>query len=103
MLRITCDIHRWMTAFVGSSNIRTSPPSGIDGTFTIPNVPAGTHTIQAWHEHYGVMTQTVRVTEGATSTGSSRTTNQQEVRRVEFPDVTLKLAEASAGQSASFR
>ena len=34
----------------------------------IDNVPAGTHTIQAWHEQFGVVTQTVRVTAGSTST-----------------------------------
>ena len=28
-------------------------------------VPTGTHTIQAWHEEYGVLTQTVTVEAGA--------------------------------------
>ena len=68
MLRITCDVHRWMTAFVGVVDHPYFATSGAGGTFTIANVPPGTHTIQAWHEHYGVMTQTVKVTEGATAT-----------------------------------
>ncbi len=68
MLRVTCDVHRWMTAFVGVVNHPYFATSGVGGTFTIANVPAGTHTIQAWHELFGVVTQTVRVTEGSTST-----------------------------------
>jgi plastocyanin len=68
MLRITCDVHRWMTAFVGVVDHPYFATSGAGGTFTIANVPIGTHTIQAWHELFGVLTQTVRVTDGSTST-----------------------------------
>jgi plastocyanin len=68
MLRVACDVHRWMTAFVGVVSHPYFATSGVGGTFTIVNVPAGTHTIQAWHELFGVVTQTVRVTDGATST-----------------------------------
>ena len=68
MLRVTCDVHRWMTAFVGVVNHPYFATTGGAGTFTISNVPAGTYTIQAWHEQFGVVTQTVRVTAGSTST-----------------------------------
>ena len=68
MLKVACDVHRWMTAFVGVVNHPYFATSGAGGTFTIANVPAGTHTIQAWHELFGVVTQTVKVTEGATTT-----------------------------------
>jgi len=68
MLRITCDVHRWMTALVGVVDHPYFATTGAGGTFGIDNVPAGTHTIQAWHEHYGLVTQTVRVTEGSTTT-----------------------------------
>jgi plastocyanin len=68
MLRIECDVHRWMTTFVGVVNHPYFATSDTAGTFTIANVPEGTHTIQAWHERYGVVTQQVRVTAGGTST-----------------------------------
>ena len=68
MLRVTCDVHRWMTAFVGVVGHPYFATSGAGGTFTIANVPAGSYTIQSWHELFGVLTQTVRVTEGSTST-----------------------------------
>jgi hypothetical protein len=67
MMRVTCDVHRWMTAFVGVVSHPYFATTGAGGTFTIANVPPGNHTIQAWHELFGVVTQTVRVTEGAAS------------------------------------
>lgn len=67
MLRIACDVHRWMTAFVGVVNHPYFGTTGVGGTFTITNVPPGSYTIQAWHELFGLQTQTVRVTEGAAS------------------------------------
>jgi plastocyanin len=68
MLRVTCDVHRWMTAFVGVLSHPYFATSGVAGTYVIDNVPAGSYTIQTWHEHFGVLTQKVRVTEGSTST-----------------------------------
>jgi hypothetical protein len=68
MLRIGCDVHRWMNAFVGIVNHPYFATTGVAGTYAIANVPPGTHTIQTWHEHYGALTQKVRVTAGSTST-----------------------------------
>jgi carboxypeptidase family protein len=68
MLRVTCDVHRWMTAFVGIVSHPYFAISGRTGTYVIDNVPPGTYTIQAWHERYGVLSQTVLVSEGETST-----------------------------------
>ena len=68
MLRVTCDVHRWMTAFVGVVNHPYFATSGAGGTFTIANVPAGSYTIQTWHELFGTLTQSVRVNEGSTTT-----------------------------------
>jgi plastocyanin len=67
MLRVTCDVHRWMTAFIGVVSHPYFATSSAAGTYAIENVPEGTYTIQAWHERYGVVTQSVRVTAGATS------------------------------------
>ena len=68
MLHITCDVHKWMTAFVGVVNHPYFATSGPAGTYVIDNVPAGTYKIQTWHERYGVLTKTVRVKEGSTTT-----------------------------------
>ncbi|HUK34330.1 MAG TPA: carboxypeptidase regulatory-like domain-containing protein [Vicinamibacterales bacterium] len=69
MLRIGCDVHRWMTAWVGIvSHPYFAVSEGQNGTFTIANVPAGHRTITAWHEAFGTLTKTVDVNEGQTVT-----------------------------------
>ena len=67
MLRFRCDVHRWMTAYVGVVSHPYFAVSGDGGTFEIDNVPLGTQTIQVWHETYGMLTKTVRVQGGATA------------------------------------
>jgi len=67
MLRLKCDIHRWMTAYIGVVSHPYFAVSGTGGTFEIANVPVGTHTIQTWHERYGSLTRPVRVTAGTTA------------------------------------
>ena len=68
MLRITCDVHRWMVTYLGVVSHPYFATSGVAGTYQIANVPAGTHTIQSWHERYGVRTQKVTVRPGAATT-----------------------------------
>jgi len=68
MLRVKCDIHSWMTTYVGVVSHPYFAVSGATGTFTIANVPPGTHSIQAWHERYGVLTRAVEVKAGASAT-----------------------------------
>jgi hypothetical protein len=65
VLRLKCDIHSWMTAFVGVVSHPYFAVSRDAGAFEMDNVPAGTYTIQAWHERYGPLMQTVRVKAGA--------------------------------------
>ena len=67
MLRIKCDVHRWMTEYIGVVPHPYFAVSDLSGAFTIRDVPSGTHTIQAWHEVYGELTQAVRVETGATT------------------------------------
>ena len=35
--------------------------TGDDGSFELPNLPPGTYTIEAWHEKYETMEQTVTI------------------------------------------
>lgn len=53
MIKVKCDIHDWMGAWVG---VRSNPffsVTGDDGRFTIEGVPAGKYDLIAWHEFYG--------------------------------------------------
>jgi hypothetical protein len=67
MLRLGCDIHRWMNAWVGVVSHPHFDVSGPDGTFLMQNVPAGTYVIHAWHERYGSLSRSVTVRTGATA------------------------------------
>ena len=67
MLKIGCDVHRWMTAWVGVVDHPYFAVSGADGSFVISNVPAGKRTITVWHEQFGKLTKAVDVKEGGTT------------------------------------
>lgn len=62
MVRFKCDVHGWMTAYVGVTNNPFFAVTKPDGTFEITGLPPGTYTIGAWHEKFG--TQTAQVTIG---------------------------------------
>jgi plastocyanin len=68
MLPLGCDVHRWMTAYVGIVSHPYFSVSGPDGTFSIAKVPAGTYTIKTWHERFGELTKKVTIRPGGTTT-----------------------------------
>jgi hypothetical protein len=61
MIRIKCDVHGWMSAYCGVLSHPFFAVTAADGTYTIKNLPAGTYTIEAWHEKLGTQTQQVTV------------------------------------------
>ena len=97
MLRLRCDVHSWMTAYVGIVSHPYFTVSSADGGFEITGVPAGTHTIRTWHERYGELTQTVHVQVGATATVDIGYTGNEEpptagVRDLQVPVATGHMA-----------
>ena len=60
MVPFRCDVHGWMASYGGSSRIRSLRSASADGSFAIKGLPAGTYTIEIWHERLG--TQTTKVT-----------------------------------------
>ncbi len=64
--QVKCDVHPWMTAYVGVFNHPFFSVTAADGKFTISGLDPGTYEITAWHERLG--TQTASVTVGATDT-----------------------------------
>jgi hypothetical protein len=62
MIPVACDVHSWMSAFVGVVDHPYFAVSGSDGSFELPNLPPGDYEVEAWHELYG--TQTMNVTVG---------------------------------------
>jgi len=68
MLTLVCDAHGWTRAYAGVLPHPFFATTGTDGQFTIPGLPPGTYTVEAWHETFGTRTATITVTENATAT-----------------------------------
>jgi plastocyanin len=66
---VRCDVHGWMNAYVGVVNHPFFAVSKPDGSFEIKGLPAGTYTLEAWHERLG--TQTQKITVDAKGTGTA--------------------------------
>jgi plastocyanin len=67
-LKLKCDVHFWMAGVIHVMPHPFFAVTGADGTFTINNVPPGTHKLEAWHEKLGKLTQDVTVKEGESKT-----------------------------------
>jgi plastocyanin len=65
VIKFKCDVHPWMTGYVAVATNPFFAVSGADGTFTIDKLPAGTYTLEAWHERLGTRTAQVTVSETA--------------------------------------
>ena len=59
-LPIRCDVHRWMSAFVGVFDHPFHTTSGDSGSYEL-KLPPGTYEIVAWHEKYGEQVSTLEV------------------------------------------
>jgi plastocyanin len=59
--RIKCDVHGWMKSYMAVMPHPFWAVSQMNGTFTIPNLPAGTYTLVTWHEKYGPQEQQITV------------------------------------------
>jgi len=63
MIPFKCDVHSWMSAYVGAVSHPYFAVTGKEGTFELKTVPPGTYTIEAWHEKLGRQTQSVTLGE----------------------------------------
>ena len=59
MVRIKCDVHGWMSAYAGVVGHPYFAVTHQGGKFELTNVPAGTYTVEAWHEKLGTETQKI--------------------------------------------
>lgn len=70
MIKFKCDVHPFMTGYVGLNDNPFFAVSGDDGAFTIEKLPPGSYTVEAWHEKYG--TQNTEVTVAADKPGEAK-------------------------------
>ena len=61
MVPFKCDVHGWMSAYVGVLDHPYFGTTAPDGRVVLGNLPPGTYTIEAWHETLGTRTQQVTI------------------------------------------
>ncbi len=61
MIKVKCNIHSWMRAWIGAVEHPYFAVTGANGAFELPDLPPGDYTIEAWHEVYGVQEQKITV------------------------------------------
>ena len=64
-IRVACDVHKWMGAWIVVAKHPYYAVTGKDGAFRLENVPAGTYTLQVWHERLGKQEREITVSPGA--------------------------------------
>ena len=63
-IKITCDVHKWMTAWLIVQDNPYYTITDESGSFRIEDVPPGTYTVQVWQESLGKAKQEVTVSAG---------------------------------------
>ena len=64
-IKIKCDVHSWMQSYGFVMEHPFFAVTGVDGSFEIANVPAGTYVLKAWHDKLGELEQEITVTGSA--------------------------------------
>ena len=64
IVKIDCDLHSWMRAWVVVAEHSFYAITGANGEFTLGSVPAGTYQLSIWQEALGTVTKDVTVGEG---------------------------------------
>lgn len=63
VLKVVCDTHAWMLAYIHVFDHAYFAVSDEHGLFTIPDIPAGTYVLKAWHEDGGIRSQEITIPE----------------------------------------
>ena len=66
MVPFKCDVHGWMNAYAGVLDHPYFAVTTNGGRFELKNLPAGTYTIEAWHERLGAQSQKITIAEKET-------------------------------------
>ena len=64
LIRVKCDAHEWMHAWILEVDHPYYATTGADGHFSLKDVPPGKYTLVVWHEAAGEKSATVVVTAG---------------------------------------
>jgi hypothetical protein len=96
IMRIKCDVHSWMVAYIGVEPHPYFAVSSDRGAFRIAGVPAGRYSIRTWHERYGQLTQPVTVQAGQATTIELAYTGKELPSSARVQDLTVPAAVTAA-------
>lgn len=65
MVRIKCDVHSWMSSYVGVVSHPFYGVSNEAGSCELAGLPPGEYVVAAWHEELGTLEQKIKVSSGA--------------------------------------
>jgi len=83
-IKVKCDVHPWMSAWIIVHEHPFFAVSGEDGSYTIKGLPDGEYTLTAWHEKLGTQETKVTVKDG----------------KGEVAEIVFKAGSADAGSAA---
>ncbi len=63
-MEVVCNIHPWMKGWIVVHDGPAFAVTAADGSFTIPNLPAGTYEVRLWHEAAKSAKQSVTIPPG---------------------------------------
>jgi hypothetical protein len=61
MIRVKCNIHSWMHAYIGVVENPYFAVTKDDGSYSLANLPPGNYTIEVWQENLGTQESQVTV------------------------------------------
>lgn len=66
--KVKCDVHPWMGMYIAVFPHPFFAVTDKTGGYSIKGLPPGKYTVEAWHEKFGTMTQTIDVSAGTPAT-----------------------------------
>ncbi len=64
VIPVRCDVHAWMHGVIVVAEHRYYAVTLSDGSFTLPSLPDGVYTLEAWHPELGARETTFKVSGG---------------------------------------
>jgi len=61
VVRLKCDVHTWMTAWLFVADTPWAAVTDKEGRFAFPSAPPGNYRLNTWHELFGEKSQPVTV------------------------------------------
>ncbi len=68
MIALRCNVHPWMSAYVGVLDHPFYSATDSTGSFKLQAVPPGEYVLAAWHEVFGALEQKIKVADNETQT-----------------------------------